>query len=156
MTLDVRRTGEAIGAAAAELTRIWRAARLEARPDLFPGTLDAVVEPFIAGVGEALVLGREPEEVWGGLTGVVRADGRAPGGAEDLWLAEWRLLAEVLAAACEALQAPADVPDQVARAVEEARRGTEDLLEGAGPDGVLVVWTLGGFRPRGPPLPAPG
>jgi hypothetical protein len=148
VTVDLRRTGEAIGAAAGELTRIWRSARLEALPELFPGTLDGVVEPFVTAVGDALVLGQEPEEIWGRLVGTVRADRAAPGGLRETWRAEWGLLAAVLAATCDALEAQADAVDRVARAVEGARRGTEALLAGEGPDGVLVVWTLGGFRPR--------
>lgn len=108
-----------------------------------------MVERFVAGLGEALRHGREPADVWAELVGVVRVD-RSPGAKpEDDLAAEWRLLGEVLAAACDALEASPDAVDRVARAVDAARRGAEPLLEGRPPRGVLVVRQRAGLRRPG-------
>jgi hypothetical protein len=147
--LDPRRTGEAIAAASGDLARIWRAARLEARPDVFPGALDGLVEDFVANVGQALVLGRTPREAWDRTEGVVRIDRAAEARAEGELTAEWRLLGEVLAAACDTLDTDPAAADQVAQTVEEGRRGTEGLREGRGSRELVVVLLLSGFRPRG-------
>jgi len=146
--LDTRRTGEAIAAAAGHLARIWRQARAEAWPAVFPGVLDGVVEPFLARVGEALATGQDPAAVWQGLVGIARLDRAQDGRAEEAMHGEWRLLGEVLAAAAEALGADAESADLAARAVEEGRRGTAALREGPRPAGVLVVRLLSGLRPR--------
>ncbi len=148
MRLDGRRAGEALATASAELTRIWRAARHEARPDVFPGLSDGVVERFVAGLGEALVLGRASEEVWARAEGVVRLDPAASARAEDELRAEWRLVGEVIASACDALDAGPDVTDFAARAVEAARHGVEGIREG-GPPAIVRVTSLAPFRPRG-------
>jgi hypothetical protein len=148
MTHEARRAGEAIATAAAQLTSIWRAARSEARPDVFPGLSDAVVERFVAGLGEALVLRREPEEVWARAEGVLRLDLPAAGHADDELRAEWRLVGEVIAAACDALDAGPGVADFAARAVEAARHGIEAVRERV-PPGVVVVVVLSSLRPRG-------
>jgi hypothetical protein len=146
--LDARQTGEAIAAASDDLTRIWRAARLEARPDVFPGALDGVVADFVANVGEALLLGREPRDVWARTEGVLRVD-PAEGLTNEELATEWRLVGEVLGAACEALDADPASADLVARTVEEGRRGTASLRAGGEAHGVVVVRLLSGFRPRG-------
>jgi hypothetical protein len=147
MTPDARRAGEALAAAAADLTRIWRAARQEARPDVSPGLSDALVEPFVAELGRALVLGREPDEPWARLEGAVRLDPAAEGAAEDELRAEWRLLGEVIAAACEALEAAPEVVDHAARAVETARHGLDEIRDEA-PPGVLRIVLRSPLRRR--------
>lgn len=145
---ETRRTGEAIAHAARELVRVWRAARLETRPTAFPGLADGVVESLVAAVGEALVVGRAPGEVWSRVEGVVRLDRATDGQAEDELLAEGRLLAEVLASACEALDTGPAVADEVARAAEGAAQGLLELRDGLRPHGVVVVWQLSALRPR--------
>jgi hypothetical protein len=148
MRLDARETGEALAAAAGELTRIWRGACADAHAAAFPALLDGAVEPFVAEVAAALVAGRPAEDAWERTAGVVRLDRASVGRAEVELAAEWRLLAEVLAAACDALEADPGAADAVARAVDAGRRGSVALRGGAGPAGVLIVFLLGGFRPR--------
>lgn len=140
MSLGARAAGEALATASGELTRIWRAARAEARLEVSPGLSDGIVERFVAGLGEALVMGRAPEEVWERAEGVVRLDRAAEGRAEDELQAEWRLLGEVIAAACDALEAAPDVTDVAARAVEAARRGLDAIRERAPAGVVRVAW----------------
>jgi hypothetical protein len=142
-----REAGEAIAAAAGELTRIWRAARAQARPGVFPGASDGLVERFVGGLGEALVHGRPAEEAWARLDGVVRLDPAAEGEAEEELRAEWRILGEVLAAACDALRASPEVVDAAARAVEAARHGLERIRTEA-PPGVLRLAWRSPFRRR--------
>ncbi|MGC4000521.1 MAG: hypothetical protein QM767_24975 [Anaeromyxobacter sp.] len=108
------------------------------------------MEDFLARTGEALVQGHEPERVWAQVVGVLRVAG---GAAEDLD-GEWRLVGEVLASACEALEAEPAAADQVARAVEAARAGAAALTPGRKPPALLVVHQRGGFRPRGAPYDA--
>ncbi|BDG02786.1 hypothetical protein [Anaeromyxobacter oryzae] len=146
MSLDGRRAGEALATAASELTRIWRAARAEASPDVFPGLSDGLVERFVAGLGEALVLGRPAEDVWARAEGVVRLDPAASGLAEDELRAEWRLVGEVIAAACDALEAGPEVTDVAARAVELARGGLESI-RGGGPPAIVRVVSFSPLRP---------
>lgn len=145
---EARRAGEALAQAAAELARIWRAARLEAPPEVFPGALDGVVESLVAAVGEALVMGRSPADAWGRAEGVVRVD-PDPARTDATFRAEIRLVGEVLASACEALRASAEVTDFVAQAVEATRQALEALVDGGRPPaGVLVVTLASRFRPR--------
>ena len=54
-----------------ELTRIWRMARAEARPEVFPGLLDDVVGSFFETCADLLSRGAAPEEVWAGVAGLV-------------------------------------------------------------------------------------
>lgn len=145
---EIRRTGEALAHAARELVRVWRAARQETRPTAFPGLADGVVESLVAAVGEALVVGRAPEEVWSRVEGVVRLDHSEDGQADEELFAEGRLLTEVLASACEALDTGPAVADEVARAAERAAQGLLDLRDGPRPHGVVVVWQLSPLRPR--------
>ncbi len=77
MTLEARRAGDAIARSAGDLARVWRAARLQARPDVFPGLLDAVVQDFFARAGELLAAGRDPALVWPSTVGLARLDPRA-------------------------------------------------------------------------------
>lgn len=132
MRLDARRTGEAIAAASGELARIWRSTRAAGGPA--PSPLGGVIERFVAALGEGLAQGRPPEAAWAAVDGVVRLPARpGPGDAEAL-AREWRLLGEVLAAACQTLDADAAATDGVARAVDAAARASTL------PERVLVVW----------------
>jgi len=149
VTLDLRRSGEALRAVSGDLARVWRASRYVAGPVAFPGLLDGVVEEFFERVAETMLLGRSLEDVWASTRGVVRipAGDRA---RVDL-LAEWRLAGEVLLSACEALQVSREAALGVEQAVETAMGGIDRLVEGHGPPGILAVRQLGGFRPRGGP-----
>lgn len=148
VTLGAGRAGEALAMAASELARIWRSARAEARPGVFPGLADGLVASFVTVAGEALVRGTAPEDVYPRLEGVVRLDPARIGRAEEELRAEWRLLGEVLAAACDALEAGPDATDRVARAVEHSRRALERVREGPLPAGVLRVYVLSALRTR--------
>jgi hypothetical protein len=150
--LGPERTGAAIAEAAADLARIWRGARSDASPETFPGAIDGVVELFVRRAGDALATGGDPGDAWAQALGVVRL-AAAPGEAERGIEAEWRLLGEVLAAACDTLEAAPSGADFLARAVDAARRGIGALRAGSGPPGVVVVYQRSGLRPRGASRP---
>jgi hypothetical protein len=148
VTLGVRRSGEALRAAAGDLARVWRASR-HASATVFPGLLDGVMEEFLERVAEALLLEQPPEDAWPSTRGVVRL---VPGQESAATLAEeWRLAADVLLSACDALEVSPEAAEAVRRAVETAGAGIEQLLAGSGPEGVLIVRQLAGFRRRGEP-----
>jgi hypothetical protein len=140
VTLDPRRTGDAIAAAAADLARVWRAARAAARPGFFPGLLDGLVEPFLAAAGEALADGRHAALVWPSVAGVVRLQAGDLGATAAELEAEWDLAEQVLHDACKALDAGEGAREWVSRAIAIARTGTRTLARGDAPDAVLVVW----------------
>ncbi len=139
MTLDLRRSGDALSAAAGELARVWRTARAAARPGCFPGLLDGIIEPFFAVTAEALAEERDPALVWMSLTGVVRVDARDRGRTLDELDAEWDAAEGVFRAACSALDAGDAVTGWISRAVVIARADSRTLLVGRGPRGILVV-----------------
>lgn len=143
-----REAGEALAQAAGSLADVWRGARVEVEPSVFPAALDGIVASFVGAVGEGLVAGRAPEDAWARTEGVVRVDPGA-GATRAAFAAETRVLGEVLATACGALRAPPEVHDVAARAVEALRQALDRLLAGEPPPpGVLVVRLLSGFRPR--------
>jgi hypothetical protein len=148
MKLDARRGGEALRAAAGDLTRIWRASRFSADMAVFPGALDGVIEEFLERIGEALFVDGAPQDVWGATGGAVRllADERAL----DLLIAEWRLARVVLASACDALAVEPVTAQRVLQAVDDAIAAAPALVAGRGPAGVLRIHQLGGFRLRAP------
>jgi len=153
VTLDDRRSGEALRTVAGDLARVWRASRFASGAVEFPGVLDGVMEEFIERTGEALLLGTAPEEVWSSTRGIVRI---LPGGrATDTLSSEWRLVREVLIAACLALEVADDATEKVRVAVDTAASGVEKLVSHGGPAGVVTVHQLGGFRPRGEPTARP-
>ncbi len=133
---------------AEELTRIWRVARAGERPQVSFGLIDALVLPFFDGAGELLASGAPPEAVWAGLTGLVRWPPRlAPG---ELAL-EWALVLEVLAAACESVNAAPAVLAWLTRAGEACREGVAGLrddgpAEGAPGVGVVAVLVFAGYE----------
>jgi hypothetical protein len=132
-----------------ELTRIWRLARATARPTVFPGLLDGVVQPFFERAGELLLAGGPPDEVWEGLVGVVRwAPAVGPGELTQ----EWAVLVEVLAAACESVNAEPPIADWLARAAAMAEAETTKLVEGRGaaPPGVVTAVVFSSVTPRQP------
>jgi hypothetical protein len=147
VTLDERRSGEALRTVAGDLARVWRASRFAGGAVEFPGLLDGVMEEFIERVGEALLLGTAPESVWPSTRGVVRI---LPGDRTSATLSEeWRLVNEVLIAACLALEVADDATEKIRVAIETASRSVAPLLAHGGPAGVLLVHQLGGFHPRG-------
>ncbi len=151
MTLDARRVGDAIAAGAADLAGIWRGARREARPEVFPGVIDGILEDFLSRAGEALAAGRDPALVWPETTGVVRVNPKEPFRSVDEIEAEWDLVAEVLAASCEALQADQAASEWLSRAILFARAGARTVHERAAPRGILIVWALSGLSTRSAP-----
>jgi hypothetical protein len=144
--LDAARAATFLRQQAPELTRIWRLARTAARPDVFPGLLDGVVEPFFGACAELLRQGGAPQEVWTALEGLVRwPPSRSP--AEQTL--EWAVVRDVVAAACEAVNAAPAVAEWLARAVEEADGGTALLgRPGSGPAGVVTAVVYSSVAPR--------
>jgi hypothetical protein len=114
---DASQSGLAIQQGAGELLRIWRLARATAKRELGAGLLDDVMGIFFQRAGKLLAENGKPENVWEGLAGVMRVS--AAKGPQAL-TEEWAIAMEVLAAACEALQAEATVADWLARAVGSA------------------------------------
>ncbi len=132
-----------------ELTRIWRLARATARPTVFPGLIDGLVQPFFERAGELLRGEAPPESVWQGLAGLVRwAPAIAPGEMTQ----EWAVLVEVLAAACESVNADPAVADWLARAASAGEAGTAALAGGKGtaPSGILTTIVFSSLTPRQP------
>lgn len=147
--LDTRRTGEALRAAAGDLARAWRAARLSAATGVFPGVLDGVIEEFLERVGEALFVEGAPQDPWAATAGVVRL---LPGPrALEVIAGEWRIARAVLASACEALGVDPSVAARVLGMADAAARAAGALAAGRAPPGVLLVRQLGGFRQRAAP-----
>ena len=139
MPLDAEESGKTIERSAPELLRIWRLARVSARPQVFPGLLDNVMERFFGMVGGLLATGAPPEQAWSRLSGVVRCAPRL--GSREL-TGEWAIAMEVLSAACESFGAAPEVAEWLARAVAEAERGTTALAAnpaGPRPEGIAVV-----------------
>lgn len=149
MSLAADKVGLFLRSQAEELERIWRGARIAARPDVFPGLIDGVVAPFFLLAGELIARAAAPEEVWRGLVGVVRY---APALPEDELAQEWSLLREVLAAACESVGAGRDAADWLARAANAAEAGAAALArkEGAAPDGIVAAFVFSSLAPRQP------
>ena len=138
MTLDRRRSGDAIAGSAEDLARVWRAGRASTRPIAFPGLLDGVVEPFLRAAGEALASDRDPATVWPATSGVVRLDARDRESTLEELEAEWDLVREVLGAALRALGADEGASVWMERALETARAGTR-ALSGAGAPGIVAA-----------------
>lgn len=147
MTLGVRRSGEALRAAAGDLVRVWRATRYTTGAPVFPGLLDGVMEEFLERVAEALLLQQAPEDVWRATRGVVRLLPRED--AAVLLAGEWSLARDVLVSACDALEVAPEAADVIGKAVDTAAAGMDLLLAGDRPEGVVVVRQLAGFRRRG-------
>jgi hypothetical protein len=145
VTLEGRRAGDAIAASAGELVRLWRATRSQARPRVFPGLLDGLVEDLFVCLGEALARGQDPALLWPGLAGVVRIDPHDRERVRKELDAEWDVADGVLRAACDALDAGDDVREWITRAVVLARAGTRTLDEGGGPPGIVIAWALSGL-----------
>ncbi len=145
MTLEGGRVGDAIATSAGELVRLWRATRAQARPDVWPGLIDGLVEDFLVRAGEALAQGRDPALVWPSVTGLVRIDPRARDRSRDEIDVEWDVVASVLSAACEALDAGEAAGDWLSRAIVIARAGARTLDAGGGPGGIAVAWSLSGL-----------
>lgn len=146
--LDLRRSGDALSASALDLARVWRSARMAARPDCFPGLLDGLIEPFFALVGEALAEGRDPALAWPSAVGVVRIDARDDRRTRAELDAEWDVAEQVLEAACRALAAGDAVSEWISRAIAIARAGRRTLPAGEGPRGILVVRVFAGGATR--------
>jgi hypothetical protein len=145
VSLDVRRAGEALRAAAGDLVRLWRSARCAAGETAFAGALDGVMEEFLERVAEALLHDTPPEAVWSGTGGVVRIPPGTGGTARVE--AEWRLAGGVLASAGQALQVSDDVAARLQRSVSAAIAALP--IDGTRhPREVLVVWTLPTVRRR--------
>lgn len=147
MTLDLRRSGEALRAAAGDLVRVWRATRYTSGAPVFPGLLDGIMEEFLERVAEALLMGKRPEDVWPSTRGIVRVVSRKR--SLSLLADEWRLAGDVLQSACDALEVAPEAAEAVRRAMASAVSGIDSLATGHGPEGVLTIRQLDGFRPRG-------
>ena len=157
MTLDVRRSADALAASTEDLARAWRGARAAARPGCFPGLLDGLIEPLLALAADALAGDGDPGAPWAAVVGVVRVDARDRRRTLGELDAEWDVLEQVLHAACDALGAGEDVRGWISRALVIARAGSWTLLAGGGPRGVLVVKVFSEFgatrRARAPAPP---
>ncbi|HSN92678.1 MAG TPA: hypothetical protein VLS93_15715 [Anaeromyxobacteraceae bacterium] len=148
MSLDLRRSGEALLATSGELLRIWRAARAEVRPGVFPGLADGLVAAVLERAAQRLSAGGgDAADPYRGAVALVRADPRVPAISAEEIETEWRVLAAVLRAVCDALDVEEEPRAFLARVVEVARADAEALAHGRGPAGVLVVGQLSGFEP---------
>ncbi|HUL58135.1 MAG TPA: hypothetical protein VLU43_02605 [Anaeromyxobacteraceae bacterium] len=148
MSLDALQLADVLRSSGAELARIWRSARAEARRGVAPGLLDGVVSAFLEGVAFMLEADGEPAAAWRDAVGVVRFDARdRPRSAAEID-AEWTILGAVLDAACEALEADPGPRAQLAAAVAAGRAGVTDLVAGRGPRGVLALPVLSGMGRR--------
>jgi hypothetical protein len=145
VSLDPRRTGDALAAAAADLARAWRSARAAERPRVFPGLLDGVVEPCLAAAAEALAAGKHPALAWPAAAGCVRADARDALRTREELDAEWDLLEQVLGSACKALGADDDARGWIARALALARAGARRLPDREGAPRILTVRVFSGL-----------
>lgn len=139
MTLDARRTGDALALAAPDLGRVWRSGRAAARPGVSPGLLDGLVEPFFALAGEALAAGRHPALLWPAAAGVVRVFAGDPRRTRAELDAEWDLAEQVLHAASRTLDAGDDAREWISRAIAIARGGSRALPERSGAPAILTV-----------------
>jgi hypothetical protein len=139
VSLDARRTGDALASAASELARVWRAARASERTEAFPGLLDGLVEPFLALAAEALAAGRHPALLWPAAEGTVRAIAGDARRTREEVEAEWGLLDEVLRAACRSLDADEEAREWLGRALALARAGARRLPDREGAPGILTV-----------------
>ncbi|HEY6099715.1 MAG TPA: hypothetical protein VIW03_09815, partial [Anaeromyxobacter sp.] len=140
-----RRAGDAIATSAGELARLWRTTRAQARPDVWPGLMDGLVDELFARTGEALAAGRDPALLWPALVGVVRVDPRDAERSRAELDEEWDLAEGVLTAACDALGSGEAVREWIARAIVLARAGARTLDAGGGPRGIVVVRWLSGL-----------
>jgi len=131
---------------AAELTRIWRAARLAGRPEVFPGLLDDVVVRFFAGAAGLLERGAPPAAAWSELVGVIRwPSPDAPGELAR----EWTILGELLAAVCESLESPPEPRRWLEEALAACSSGSAALGRGGErPRGVVTALLISPATPR--------
>jgi hypothetical protein len=140
VSTDRAAAGEAIAASAADLTRLWRATRLQGRRRSLPGLLDGVVADVLLRAGEGLAAGDDPALPWSRAAGVVRLEVRE----RERWRAEldaeWDALESVFRGACEALAAGDEVSAWIAQALAAARAGARTLGEDGGPPSIVVVW----------------
>jgi hypothetical protein len=130
-----------------ELTRIWRLARASERPDVFPGLLDDVIARFFEEAAQPLANGAAPEDLWRGLSGLVRwPPPLAPGELSE----EWAILMEVLSAACESVNADPSVFSWLTRAVAACEAGTSALGggRGKGPARIVTAVVFSPLEPR--------
>ena len=145
MKAATRRAGEGIAASAGELARLWRATRAQARPDVWPGLMDGLVDELFLRTGEALAAGGDPARVFPSLAGLVRIDPRERDRSRAELDAEWDVAERVLEAACDALAAGEEVRLWLSKAVVVGRAYTRRLDRGGGPRGIVVAWLLSGL-----------
>jgi hypothetical protein len=149
MSLEPDKVGMFFRGQAEELTRIWRLARAAARPDVFPGLVDALVHPFFERAGDLLASGGAPEEVWHGLVGLVRwPPALSPGELTH----EWAVMVEVVGAGCESVNAAPAATEWLTRAVNIAERGSVAIAGGHGlaPEGIVTTVVFSSVSPRRP------
>jgi len=144
--LGPQQVGQFLRQQGEELTRIWRVARASERPQVSFGLIDALVLPFFDRAGELLAAGAAPEEVWAGLSGLVRWP---PKLLPMEHTREWALVLEVLGAACESVNAAPAVLTWLTRAVEVCRDGVASLRGEGSPEvapGVVPVLVFSGYE----------
>jgi hypothetical protein len=157
VSLDARRSGDAIAESSGDLARLWRSAIAHSRPQVWPGLLDGIAEDMFLRAGESLAAGRDPALLWPEILGVIRLDARDADRSRAELESEWDVFASVLASACDALSSGDEVREWLARAVAAARAGARTLEQDRGRRGLLVVWWLPAIPPaRRPSAPAPG
>jgi hypothetical protein len=147
VTLTAHQAGPALSVSGEEAVRLWRAARRQAQPAIFPGYLDGLVEPFVRAVGAALAAGGVPEDVWGALEGIARFP---PEGARPVHEVEWIIAGELVAAVADALKAEPEARHFAVAAARACWEATRALAEAKGPSRrrVLTVWVLAGGLAR--------
>lgn len=137
-----RQMGTFLRHQAEELTRIWRLGRQAERTRVAPGLLDGLVEPFVVTAGTLLERDAAPEEAIQRVSGILRW---APAIAPAELSAEWKILGDVLAAACDQANAEPEAAAWLARAVQagDATCAATDGGRGTAPARMVVVlsWT---------------
>jgi hypothetical protein len=131
-----RRAGDAIAAAAGDIARLWRSANGGVRP----ARIDALAEPFVQALGEALARGDGPGAAWAQAAGTARLDDRDVERSLEEIDAEWVALGTVLAATADALGADSATRAFLAEAIEKARAGSRTLGTNGAPARIVVLW----------------
>ena len=137
--IDAHRTGDVLLGASDDLVRLWRAARLRGAPS-GPSRIDSLVEAFVRAAGDALARGASAARAASGVAGLVRIDARDRDRSRQEIDQEWTTLAEVLAAAADAIGCDPAARAELAAAVEAARAATAAALQRADPARIVIVW----------------
>ncbi|MFT3912549.1 MAG: hypothetical protein QM704_00245 [Anaeromyxobacteraceae bacterium] len=130
---------------AEDAVRLWRSARRQARPGVFPGTLDELVGPFVRAVGTTLIDEREPSAVWERVAGVLRCPREGASAEHEI---EWTIAGEVAAAVAEALGVGQEVRLHAVAAARACAEASRRLAQQPGPSHGPVLKLLVATKPH--------